>query len=384
MPDHAYIVALGRFLPNAPVDNEQIEQVLGTVGGRPSRAKRVTLRSNGIKTRHYALDPVTGRLTHNNAQLTALAVSAALQRAEWRVRDLDLLACGTSAPDQLKPAHANMVHAELGEAPMEVLSTAGVCSAGLAALKYAWLSVKSGGTRRAVSTGSELASTFMLGRNFEVESEQSAGDIERTPRLAFEKDFLRWMLSDGAGAALIANEANRNAPALRIEWIEGKSFAHELPVCMYSGAVKLPDGRLRGWREAETPTHLIEEQYFAVKQDARMLDELIPRLVSEDTIGSIARKHHLSPKDVDWFLPHYSSVYFQPPLAKTLTAIGFHIPDERWFTNLTTVGNVGSASMYLMLEALLYSGQLRRGQRILCFVPESARFSVYFMLLTVV
>ncbi|MFN0299615.1 MAG: hypothetical protein ACKVQU_04585, partial [Burkholderiales bacterium] len=248
MPDHAYIVALGKFLPNAPVDNEQIEQVLGTVGGRPSRAKRVTLRSNGIKTRHYALDPGTGRLTHNNAQLTALAVSAALQRAAWCVRDLDLLACGTSAPDQLKPAHANMVHAELGEAAMEVLSTAGVCSAGLAALKYAWLSVKSGGARRAVSTGSELASTFMLGRNFEVESEQSAGDIERTPRLAFEKDFLRWMLSDGAGAALIADAAIPNKPALRIEWIEGISLAHELPVCMYSGAVRLPDGRLRGWR----------------------------------------------------------------------------------------------------------------------------------------
>ncbi|MFN0304153.1 MAG: 3-oxoacyl-[acyl-carrier-protein] synthase III C-terminal domain-containing protein, partial [Burkholderiales bacterium] len=86
----------------------------------------------------------------------------------------------------------------------------------------------------------------------------------------------------------------------------------------------------------------------------------------------------------DWFLPHYSSAYFRPGLAKTLTSIDFHIPDERWFTNLTSVGNVGSASMYLMLEELLYSGRLRRGQRILCFVPESARFSVYFMLLTVV
>ena len=384
MPDHAYIVALGKFLPNAPVSNDQIEQVLGIVGGRPSRAKRLTLRNNGIKTRHYALDPVTGQLTHTNAQLTALAVRAALARVNLHVGDLDLLSCGTSAPDQLKPAHANMVHAELGEAPLEVLSTAGVCSSGLAALKYAWLSVKSGGVRRAVSTGSELASSFMLARNFGAESEQSAADIERAPQLAFEKDFLRWMLSDGAGAALVAGAAIEGELALRIDWIEGISRAHELPVCMYSGAIKLPDGRLRGWREAATPAEMVDEQYFAVKQDARILDELIHKLISTDTLGAIASKHGLSPRDVDWFVPHYSSEYFRPVLARLLSGAGFPIPEERWFTNLTSVGNVGSAAVYLMLEALRYSGKLQRGQRILCFVPESARFSVYYMLLTVV
>ncbi len=384
MPDHAYIVALGKYLPNAPIDNEQIEQVLGSVGGRPSRAKRVTLRNNGIKTRYYAIDPATGTQTHSNAQLTALAARAALQRVDLRARDVDLLACGTSAPDQLKPAHANMVHAELGEAPMEVLSSAGVCSAGLAALKFAWLSVKSGTARRALSTGSELASNFMVARNFEAESEQSAGDIERTPHVAFEKDFLRWMLSDGAGAALIANDPIGDELALRIDWIDGISFAHELPICMYSGAIKLPDGRLRGWREVQKPTDVIDEQYFAVKQDARLLDELIPRLISGETIGAMARKHGLAATDVDWLVPHYSSQYFRPVLARCLDSIPFHIPYDRWFTNLTTVGNVGSASMYLMLEELRYSGQLKRGQRILCFVPESARFSVYYMLLTVV
>jgi 3-oxoacyl-[acyl-carrier-protein] synthase III len=384
VPDQAYIVAMGKFLPNAPVDNERIEQVLGTIDGRPSRAKRITLRNNGIKTRHYAIDPATGLATHNNAQLTALAVRSALKRLDLRMRDVDLLACGTSAPDQLKPAHANMVHAELGEASMEVLSTAGVCSAGLAAMKYAWFSVKSGSVRRAVSTGSELASSFMVGRNFEAESEQSEADIERAPQLAFEKDFLRWMLSDGAGAAVIADKPVGTEMALRIDWIDGISLAHELPVCMYSGAVKLPDGQLRGWREAPTPSSVIEDQYFAVKQDARLLDELIPRLISAETIGAMAKKHGLAATDVDWLVPHYSSEYFRPVLARCLDGIPFHIPYDRWFTNLTTVGNVGSASMYLMLEDLLYSGKLKRGQRILCFVPESARFFVYYMLLTVV
>ena len=59
-------------------------------------------------------------------------------------------------------------------------------------------------------------------------------------------------------------------------------------------------------------------------------------------------------------------------------------PEARWFTNLERIGNVGSASIYLMIEELMNSGRLERGQKLLCFVPESARFTVYYMQLTVV
>nr|WP_236117109.1 hypothetical protein [Hassalia byssoidea] len=70
----AYITGLGVFLPNNPVDNENIENVLGMINGKPSRTKSRILRNNGIKTRHYAIDPNTGKQTHTNAQLTAEAV----------------------------------------------------------------------------------------------------------------------------------------------------------------------------------------------------------------------------------------------------------------------------------------------------------------------
>lgn len=380
----AYIVALGKCLPNLPLDNAAIEAALGMVDGRPSRAKRLTLANNGIKQRYYALDPATGRATHSNAQLTALAVRDALAHVDWRVADLDLLVCGTSSPDQLKPGHAPMVHGELGSARLEAVSTAGVCAAGVTALKHAWLSVKAGAAQRAVATGSENASSFMVARNFPPESEAPIEAAERKPGLAFEKDFLRWMLSDGAGAALVASQPLPGRPALRIEWIDGVSLANELPACMYSGAIRDPDGRLRGWREAPTPVDAAREHYFAVKQDARLLDGLITRLVARDTLGTIAARHGLTPEAVDWFLPHYSSQYFRPLLASSLEGAGFPIPETRWFTNLPSVGNVGSASIYLMLEELFQGDRLQPGQRILCFVPESARFTVYYMLLTVV
>lgn len=379
-----YINDLGRFLPNAPVDNAHIEDILGVVGARPSRAKRITLRNNGIVLRHYAIDPLTGLATHTNAKLTAEAVRAVLARAGRTLAECDVLACGTSSPDQFKPAHANMVHGELGEARLEVATSAGVCSAGMAALKYAFLSVRAGEARRAISTGSELASSFMAARNFTAESDERVAAAESCPAVAFEKDFLRWMLSDGAGAALLDSEPNTDRPALRIEWIDSVSLANELPVCMYSGAIKLPDGRLRGWREAAGPLDMVREQYLTVKQDARLLDQAIPNLVASGTLQSIAARRALSAAQVDWFVPHVSSLYFVNVLDAVMAREGFAIARDRWFINLPQVGNVGAASMYLALEELLRSGRLERGQRVLCFVPESARFSVFYMLLTVV
>jgi len=63
---------------------------------------------------------------------------------------------------------------------------------------------------------------------------------------------------------------------------------------------------------------------------------------------------------------------------------GIEITKDKWFMNLKHVGNVGSASIYLMFEELMNSGQLKSGDRILLSVPESGRFSYAYAYLKVV
>src|SRR5689334_10665378 len=96
----SYITAVGAFLPNEPVSNDQIEAVLGMVNGRPSRVRPIILKRNGIQTRYYARNPRDGSQTHTNAQLTAEAVRALARRGHFPLQEIDLLACGTSSPDQ--------------------------------------------------------------------------------------------------------------------------------------------------------------------------------------------------------------------------------------------------------------------------------------------
>ena len=381
---NAYIADLAAFLPNAPVDNRSMENILGMIGGAPSRTRSIILRKNRIRERYYAIDPATGRVTHTNAQLTAEAVRRLNPYPGFTPADIECLACGTSSPDQLLPGHGLMVHGELSGTPCEVVTTAGICLSGIAALKYAAMNVALGLVRNAVATGSELASTYLRARMFRNVPTDTGRALEARPILAFQADFLRWMLSDGAGAAFLSGTRPAEGPALRIDWIDHRSYANELETCMYSGAVKNADGSLTGWRSLDSLREAVSSDAFLVQQDVNLLNrEIIKTAVDRALTGVIAR-HGIVPADVDWFLPHYSSDFFLEPLRRRMEEIGFPIPPERWFSNLATKGNTGSASIFIILEELFHSGRLRKGERLLCMIPESGRFSMAYMLLTVV
>lgn len=377
----AYITNLSAFLPNAPVGNEQMEAVLGMIGGRPSRARRIILRSNGIKTRYYAVDPVTGKATHTNAQLTAEAVRG-LANDHFQLDQIDLLACGTTFADQLVPSHTNMVHGELGIPPCENISTSGVCISSTTALKYAMLGVASGEFRHAVSAGSETPSSVMHARNFQAENAARVAALEEQPVMAFQKDFIRWMLSDGAGAALIEPQPAAEGLSLRIDWIVERSYANEQPACMYGGAEKLEDGRLKGWPQYD-PAEWAQRSVFTLKQDVKQLNEHVMAYTVERPLREIPQLRNLNPADIDFFLPHYSSHYFRDKVREHMLKANFDIPFERWFTNLYSKGNTGAASLYIILEELFHSGRLEPGQRLLCYVPESGRFNTAWVHLTV-
>lgn len=104
----------------------------------------------------------------------------------------------------------------------------------------------------------------------------------------------------------------------------------------------------------------------------------------DKALASIVKKYKIKPEEIDWFLPHYSSGYFRDKFYNGMKNIDFEIPYERWFTNLAKKGNTGSASIYIIMEELFNSGKLKKGQKLLCFIPESGRFSHCYMMLTAV
>lgn len=376
-----YLTHSAAFLPNAPVGNDEMEAVLGMVGDTPSRVRQMILRSNAIRSRHYAIDPATRAATHTTAELAAAALEALFAQGLPK-NEVGALACGTSYPDQILPGHGVMVHGLLHDAPpYEVLSAAGVCVAGMAAMKYAYHAVRTGEHRRAVACAAEAASAIMRKEAFQPEIDvKKLADAK--PDIAFEKDFLRWMLSDGAGAVCLSNAPLSDGPSFKVHWIELVSYANEMPPCMYAGG-QMQNGVFSGWkthRQAYCDAHSL----MSIKQDVKLLNEHIVGYTVEKALHHTRTRHPLNAEEVAWFLPHYSSGYFRDKVYAGLKNAGFELGFEKWFTNLPEKGNTGSASIYIMLDEFIRSGRAQKGEKILCYIPESGRFSSCFMLLEAV
>lgn len=372
-----YITKAENFLPNQPISNDEMESFLGEINEKASKARRLILRNNGITSRYYALDS-NGVSTHTNAEMASLAIEKLFDQ-EFTKNDVELLSCGTSTPDLLLPSHAAMVHGFMKNKSVELNSSAGVCCSGMNALKFGFLSIKAGSTKNAICTASERTSIWLIANKYESEI-INLKKLEAQPIIAFKKDFLRWMLSDGAGAFLLEDKP-RGENSLRIEWMEAFSYAYELDACMYAGGDKQDDGSIKSWSDYKSDEWLTES-VFSLKQDVKLLDQYILDKGAESMKAALDKNNVLT-DEIDYFLPHVSSHYFVKGLHKSLAEKGMDIPMEKWFMNLKDVGNIGSASIYIMLQELMHSGKLKKGNKILLSVPESGRFSYAYAYLTV-
>lgn len=378
MSEFVYITKIAKFLPGPPVSNDEMEEYLGVIGGKKSRSKSIVLRNNGIKNRHYALNKKS-EPTHTNAAIAAESVKK-LSEAGIKQDAIELMCCGTTTPDQVVPSHGVMVHGHLPEMKnSQVVSFHAVCCSGMHAFKYGYFSIKAGETKNAVISASERTSSVLKHQNFEEENKKLE-DMESNPIIAFEKEFLRWMLSDGSAAVLLEDKPNANGLSLKVEWIDTFSYANEAELCMYLGGEKY-DGTFKPW--ADHPVEdILGKSLFAFKQDVKLLDKHVVSYGTKSFVKSLT-KHNLKPEEIDHFLPHISSMYFADKVYNSFVEAGVEVKKDKWFLNLTEVGNVGAASIFLALEGLMGSGKLQKGQKVFLCVPESARFSYAYALLTV-
>lgn len=365
--DQVYITSTGAYFPGEPVGNDDIDRYIAPINALSPRIKRRILGENGIVTRHYAIDD-QGRSTHTCAALAANAVRACLNGGgESALSDIDLLAAATSSGDLILPGFANMLQAELRAPAMTTASHHGVCASGMAALQHAALALQHGQHRQALVAAAEFPSRLFKRSRF-----APAGyDAD------FDAHFLRWMLSDGAGAWHLSQQPG-DGLSLKLERLHLKSFSGELPLCMQAGLA--PDGRL--WGDHEDFTAADAAGAMLLRQDIRLLPQLFD--VATHEYVKLAQAGAIDPASIDHFLCHYSSERFAPVVERCLQLAQLDIPREKWYSNLKFRGNLGSASIFTMLDDFLRERKPKPGDNILLFVPESGRFTVAFALLKVV
>jgi 3-oxoacyl-[acyl-carrier-protein] synthase-3 len=318
-----------------------------------------------------------GTVLHTNAQMSARAVEAALAAAGLGVGDLTYLAAATTQGDYLVPGHATAVQGELGAAAMEIASFQSVCGSSLMAAKAAWLSVRAGEHDIAAACAGEFSSRWFRPCFYE-----GTALVDDKGRLRAEADFLRFTLSDGAGAILAEPRPRPDALSLRIRFIDIVSLAGSFEPCMWAGAaVETRADMKTSWAHAG-PRAAHAAGAIALLQDFELLKRVIRAWV-----GAYLKKvdqGRIVPAEIDHLLCHYSAKSLRAEIVSLLQDTAGMVPEEKWFSVLREKGNVGSASIWVMLDALLKSGRVKSGQKILCVVPESGRALVGFMMLEAV
>lgn len=364
---------MGRFLPGDPVPNEQIEDYLG-IAGRPSSGLREqTLKNCGIKTRHYAINR-NQETVYSNTAMAVEAIRQALDRSELSLDDIELIAAGTTVPDVIAPGIASMIHGQLGCPPCEILTTHGICNSGTMALKSAYLQVSAGEKHNAVASASEFCSRFLKSRRF---TDVRPADDDGS--LSMEMAFLRYMLSDGAGAAVVQDRPASDGCSLRIDWISLTSYANTADTCMYFGSNSSSCDKT--WLDYDSAAQAAEDGALFLRQNLALLPHLVK--VGVDEYERLLGAGRFDPDQIRWFPAHYSSERMKELVLKEIDRRGVHGPPiETWYSNLSVVGNMGCASMFVILEQLLSQGLVADGDKVLCMIPESGRFSVAFMHLT--
>lgn len=356
-----YITSTGSYLPGNPVENEEIHQYLGRVIGE-ARVRNRILTANGIQRRHYALDTKQNP-THSIYELASEAVQDCLSDHQ-NSPQIDYLSAGTTYAPILAPGLSSLLHDQLSKDKVinhsiEINSNSGICSSGAQAIVNAARAVKAGESKAAVCVGVEQSSVGLRSKEFQTTYDLPAilRDVKRSKW--FMSVFLRFMLSDGAGAFLIEGQPREQGLSLKVNWTYSRSFANEAPLCMK-----------------------LESKPLMLSQDITILAKYMAPLSRKAVEGALC-EHQETLDCYDMVLPHMSSYYFEPTVKKIITELSPNREIPYW-TNLRTAGNTGAASVFIMLDEYLKTQPVSTGDRILLFVPESGQFNYVLISLTVV
>lgn len=356
-----FITQTGAFLPGPPVISRNIEKHLGSLDGE-AEVKQMVLRMNGIVTRHYAQDE-NQRQIYDVYDLAHRAVSDCLSKVD-HPRPWSFLAAGTTYSPLSGPGMGSIVHDYLNRGnlisePVEISSHAGICTSASAALLSAIRAVSAGEHPSAICVGAEHPSAVLKQGTIQpIDDRREHTELRKSKW--FMSVFLRFMLSDGAGAFCLANQPNESGLSFQVNWMFSRSFAHQAPLCMK-----------------------LENRSTQLSQDISILQKHLFRC-ARSFVAAAMERHGDDLDKYRMVLPHLSSFFFRKRMERVMQEFSTSSQPVPYWTNLSTVGNTGSASIFIMLDEYQRTHRLKNGDRIMLFIPESGQFNFVLVSLTAV
>jgi 3-oxoacyl-[acyl-carrier-protein] synthase-3 len=296
----------GSYLPDNVVSNDDLAKKVDT-------SDAWIVERTGIKRRHIA---VPGQTT---SDLATAAAERALANAGVDARDVDMVICATTTPDETFPSTATKVQARLGMIRGAAFDVQAVCSGFIYGLSIADNLIR----------GGQAGTVLLIG-------------AETMSRILDWKDRGTCVLfGDGAGAIVLSAGQGKG--------IDDRGIINTK---LYS------DGRLHdllytdgGVSSTQTAGHLQMQGREVFKHAVVNISTAMTESMREAGVRS---------EDIDWFVPHQANQRILDGTAKKLG-----IRPERVISTIAEHGNTSAASVPLALDTAIADGRIKRGDLIL-------------------
>jgi 3-oxoacyl-[acyl-carrier-protein] synthase-3 len=356
-----YLAGTGSYLPGPPIPHSAIADVLGEIVGAPERIRRWSEQTSrlmhellDIDVVHYAFDPLTREVTDDNVTMAVKASRPALEMAGLGAEEIDLLCYGSAHQDQMPTASVRIQEA-LGIERCDELAIHANCTSAYKALYLAHQLVAHGRNDHALAISASSSSS-------ELRAEYYNPD-----KLDKESLFLRWFLSDGAGAVVLTSDPARSV-GLELEATYIESVGGKRPSLMYNGR---PAYWLNPREEFEGGLHHLRQR-FRNALSSGLFREADGGSVFFNGLKRMIEREHLAVERVRVFQVNMPTKHIIDSIMDECVTLG--IPREALFTRLDRLGYCGPPMVFIGLDDVVRHVALGPGDRVLSFVTEVSKF----------
>lgn len=353
------IIGTGAFLPGKKLSIHEVDEVLGRLENAPGKINKWLDRMRSLMDEmleveyyHYAIDPATGTFTEDNITMSVKAANMAIDNAGIKPTDIDFIAYGSAHQDQM-PTTSVRIQEALGIERCAEISVHANCTSAYKAFLVAYDFIRLGRAKTALVVSSSMSSSELRASYYNQEIVKK------------EELFLRYFLSDGAGA-IILQAQSQPSEGLFVQNAYTESIGGKKPAGM------------RNLRPAYwmNPKEEFEKGYHHL---AQLFNEQLGDHFHEDG-GSVfyhGLKRMMDLYTIDrnrikFFQVNFPSKHISELVMEECEKLG--IKKESLYTRIASMGYAGPPMAFICLHHIMYEEKLNPGDLVLSFVTEVSKF----------
>lgn len=355
------LIGTGTHLPGKALTIHEVDDVLGRLTNAPKRINKWLERMRGLMDElldteyyHFAVSPETGEFTEDNISMAVEASRQAIAQAEIQPEDIDFIAYGSAQQFQM-PTGSVRIQEALGIEHCTEISVHANCTSAYKALLTAYDFIRLGRAKTALVVSANMSSS-------ELRADYYHQEIVKKEEL-----FLRYFLSDGAGALILqAREKDSSEAGLFLKNAYTESPGGKKPAGMLN---RLPAYCLNPQKVYEKGLHHLAQMFN------QQLGEHFHEPGGSIFLNGLKRMLKQYPIDIDkirFFQVNFPSKHIAEMIIEECETLG--IKRDTHYTQIADMGYVGPPMAFISLHKIATEEQMQPGELVLSFVTEVSKF----------